>query len=113
VDVVPDAPEAAAGPLTTRLDEPDSVPYFLWDEPMTVDELHQRLRSASRPERVRLLAKILREAKDADVWRFTSPAEVVACWQEIAPRLGRRRGFWEYLLRMWRELGCLEDVGPR
>jgi len=60
-------------PLSSDLDDPSAVPYFLWDEPMTVAELRARLRTASPPKRTRLLAKILSEARDTDVWRFTSP----------------------------------------
>ena len=33
--------------LSTDLDNPDSIPYFLWDEPMTVAEFKSRLISAS------------------------------------------------------------------
>src|ERR671938_158582 len=60
-------------PLSTDLDSPSSTPYFLWDEPMTVGELRQKLASASDEESIRLLGKILREARDRDVWKFTTP----------------------------------------
>src|SRR5207249_4141594 len=75
-------------PLSTDLDDPSAVPYFLWDEPMTVAELRARLGTASPPERTRLLGKILREARDTDVWRFTSPSEVSRLWPELSPDLG-------------------------
>src|SRR5262245_32579701 len=94
-------------PLTTDLDRADAVPYFLWDEPMTVAELRERLRTASPPEGARLLGKILREARDPDVWRFTTPVEVARRWAELAPHLGRRKGFWEFLLGSWRAEGLL------
>jgi hypothetical protein len=94
--------------LSLDLDDPGAVPYFLWDEPMTVAELHARLDGASRPERLRLLGRILREARDPDVWRFTTPAEVAASWPELQRYLGRRRAFWEFLLQHWRELGLDE-----
>ena len=71
---------ARAVPLSTDLDHPEAVPYFLWDEPLTVRELRRRLADGSSAERSRLLAKILREARDPDVWRFTSPQEVVEGW---------------------------------
>ncbi len=93
--------------LTTQLDDPEAIPYFLWDDPMTMRELRARLDSASPPERARLLGKILREARDPDVWRFTTPEEVAARWSELAPHLGRRRAFWEYLLGAWRRHGLL------
>jgi hypothetical protein len=93
--------------LSTDLDSPDSIPYFLWDEPMTVAQFRECLRSASTPERKRLLAKLLREARDTDVWQFTSPAEVWQKWDILAPQLGRRRGFWEFLLSHWRKEGLV------
>jgi hypothetical protein len=94
--------------LSTDLRNPEAVPYFLWDEPMTVASLCERLRMASPPEATRLLAKILREARDTDAWLFTTPAEVSARWKELAPHLGRRRAFWEFLLGRWREEGFLD-----
>jgi hypothetical protein len=90
--------------LSLDLDDPEAVPYFLWDEPVTVAELRSRLAHADPAERLRLLGRILREARDPDVWRFTTPAEVSASWPELRRYLGRRRGFWEFLLGRWREL---------
>jgi hypothetical protein len=63
-------------PLTTDLSSPQAIPYFLWDEPMTVAEFRRRLQMASTAEQTRLLAKLPREARDTDVWLFISPAEV-------------------------------------
>jgi len=94
-------------PLSTDLGDPKAVPYFLWDEPITVAVLRDHLRNASSPEATRLLGKILREARDTEVWLFTTPAEVTARWEELAPHLGRRRAFWEFLLDRWREDGLL------
>lgn len=34
--------------LTTDLDRDDAVPYFLWDDPMTVRELRERLATGSQ-----------------------------------------------------------------
>ncbi len=90
--------------LSTDLDDPQAVPYFLWDEPLSVAELRTRLANAEAPEKRRLLGKILREARDTDVWRFTTPREVAALWPELQRHLGRRRAFWEFLLGCWREL---------
>ena len=104
---------SAGAPLSTDLDDPEAVPYFCWDEPMTVRELRERLRTASRPEQVRLLAKILREARDTEVWKFTSPQEVVRSWEELVGHLGRRRPFWEFLLETWRRQGLLGQEPSR
>ena len=89
--------------LSTDVCEPSVVPYFLWDDPMTVAEFRQRLEVGPREERLRLLGKLLREARDTDVWQFTTPAEVWREWPEIARYLGRRRGFWEFLFAHWQE----------
>jgi hypothetical protein len=94
-------------PLSTDLRNPDAIPYFLWDEPMTVREIQARLQTSSRPERLRLLAKILREARDTEVWLFTSPDEVARSWHNLAGQLGRRRPFWEFLLDEWHRQGLL------
>jgi len=94
--------------LSTRLDDPGAIPYFLWDDPMTVSELEERLRTASEPERLRLVALILREARDADVWRFVTPEEVIRLWPRLAGRLGLRFAFWEFLLDRWKRLGLVE-----
>jgi hypothetical protein len=94
-------------PLTTNLDREECRPYFLYDEDLSVTELRQQLASAPEEERLRLLAKILREARDDEVWKFTTPAAVVAAWDFLAPHLGRRRPFWEFLLQEWKRLGIL------
>lgn len=93
--------------LSTELNNPAAIPYFLWDEPMTVAEFKQRLKTASLPEQRRLLAKLLREARDTDVWLFTTPQEVWRRWNEVLPMLGRRRAFWESLFQRWQKAGLL------
>ena len=93
--------------LSTNLDLPSSIPYFLWDEPMTVAELKRKLNSASVEERNRLLGKILREARDTDVWEFTTPQFVWQNWDELSKYLGRRREFWKFLLEFWDKEGLL------
>ncbi len=100
-------PAASPGvALTTDLSQEGSIPYFLWDEPMTLNELRERL-SRSDEDRIRLLGKILREARDPDVWSFTTPEEVSRRWTELERHLGRRLEFWRFLLSRWREQGLL------
>ena len=93
--------------LSTNIQDLASIPYFLWDEPMSVAQLRERLCSASRSERIRLLGKILREARDTDVWIFTTPDEVRQLWSELRLHLGRRRAFWEFLFTRWQIEGFL------
>jgi hypothetical protein len=93
--------------LSSDIADPAAIPYFLWDEPMSVAQLKERLRTASHPERIRLLGKILREARDTDVWEFTSPGEIQQLWPELHLHLGRRRPFWEFLIKRWQIEGFL------
>lgn len=74
---------------------------------MTVGELRERL-SRNDGERQRLLGKILREARDTDVWHFTTPKEVLLQWDQLSKYLGRRREFWRSLLEFWKREGLIE-----
>jgi hypothetical protein len=93
--------------LSTNIDSNSSIPYFMWDDPMTVEEIKNRLATASQPERNRLLGKILREAKDTDVWEFTTPIEFWNNWDELSKHLGRRKDFWEFLFKQWKKAGLI------
>lgn len=95
----------AAPPLGTDLDNPDTRPWFVWDEDLTVRELREILADESHLRWVELAAKVMREARDDQVWLFLPIDRVVARYAEIAARLGRRRPFWDYLLGAWRRHG--------
>ncbi len=94
-------------PLSDDLDDPAAIPYFTWDHPMTVAEIRKRLTAGSEGERHRMLGQILREARDGDVWKFTTPQEVLAAWPHVEKHLGRRKGLWELLFSQWKEQGLL------
>ena len=93
--------------LSTTIDDPAAVPHFLWDEPLTVAELRARLAGDEPDERARLAGKVLREAPFRDAVALVPIARVVADYDRLRPHLGRRRAFWEYLLKRWREDGLL------
>ena len=93
--------------LSTDLTNPSAIPYFLWDEPLTVAEFRRRLTTSAPAEQIRLLAKLLREARDTDVWKFTSPEDVWRKWPEVSRHLGRRRKFCEFLLDRWQKEGLI------
>ena len=76
---------------------------------MSVAELRVKLASSSVEERTRLLGKILREARDTDVWQFTTPQDVWLNWDKLSPHLGRRREFWEFLLNSWEKEGLIGE----
>jgi len=94
--------------LTLDLSDSAARPYFLWDEDVSVGELRAAVRDRSdEGRRLRLLGKLLREARDLDVWTFVTPAEVAAALPLLGRRLGRRRGFWEFLINGWHDDGLL------
>jgi hypothetical protein len=94
-------------PLTLDLRDGTRRPYFLWDEDVTIDELRAALHGADAALRDRLLGKMLREARDSDVWSFVSPNEVAEALPRIGRRLGRRAAFWRFLIEGWRTDGLL------
>jgi hypothetical protein len=96
-------------PLSTDLETPSSLPYFLWDDPLTVAELKRRLSDGAAEERWRLLGKVLREARDTDVWKFTTPTFVWHNLSRLDKYLGRRRDFWKFLLGRWNDEGLIHD----
>jgi hypothetical protein len=88
-------------PLATDLSRDDVRPYFMWDADVTVGELRRTLASAGADEKAMVLGRILREARDTDVWCFTTLAEVRRLFPRIRRYLGRRRAFWDYLMSAW------------
>jgi hypothetical protein len=93
--------------LTTDLTQEASRPYFLWDEDTSISEFRAALSGKDTHERQRLLGKMLREARDSDVWLFVSPREVAAELPDLTRHLGRRRAFWDYLIGRWRAHGLV------
>ncbi len=97
----------SARALGTDLDDPETRPWFLWDEDMSVGELRQTLVDENHPRWIELAAKVMREARDDQLWLFLPVERVAARYSDLAPRLGRRRPFWNYLLSAWRRHGLL------
>lgn len=93
--------------LTTELDRTDLRPYFFWDEDVSIGELRSVLAGPPSDDRDRLLAKLLREARDIDVWRFVTPTEVANALPRLRRRVGRRFEFWRWLIDGWRSDGLL------
>jgi len=82
-------------------------PYFIWDIPVTVGEFRERLRHPDPRERSLWMARVMREARYDDVWRFLSLEQVLQHYDLIRRHLGRRRRFWDFLLEGWRDDGLI------
>ncbi len=94
-------------PQVINVDDNDSVPYFLWNEKTTLAQFRQILANRLEPDRPLYLARLMREGRVEDVWKFLQPKDVDRVWDEVAPHLGYRREFWRYLLDVWRRHGAL------
>lgn len=81
-------------------------PYFLWDEDVSIAELHAALATPGH-RRDQLFGKMLREARDIDVWAFVTPAVVASELPRLQRRIGRRYKFWQFLIDGWRDDGYL------
>lgn len=93
--------------LTSNLDSINDIPYFLWSEDTSIKEFRNILASNGHPERILYIARLLREAKVSDVWKFLTPQQVADSFEEAAPHVGRKRAFWEYLLFVWKKHGAV------
>ena len=82
-------------------------PDFLWDEPLTREGLNKLLAGGSDEDRVYYAAKILREARFEEVWEYLSPAFLAANWEKLRWRLGRKKGFWEFIYTTWHGHGLV------
>ncbi len=92
--------------ITTDMARDDLRPYFPWDEDVSIAELRAALAEPG-PQRDRLVGKMLREARDLDVWCFVTPAEVAHDLPRLQRRIGRRFAFWTFLIEGWRSDGLL------
>jgi len=93
--------------LTTDMTKGHLRPYFLWDEDVSIDELRESLSGPESPRRDQLMGKMLREARDLDVWCFVRPADVARSLDRLRRRIGRRYAFWTFLIEGWRADGLL------
>lgn len=82
-------------------------PDFLWDEPLSRDDLKKVLAGEDEKESLYYAAKILREARFEEVWEYLSPAFLASHWEKLRARLGRKKGFWEFLYTTWRAHGLI------
>jgi hypothetical protein len=86
-------------PTSPRLREPNTQPYFMWDMPMTVAQMHEALASSDAAVRDEIIVRLLREANSRDVFLFINWNDIDEAWSRVSHRLGRSRPVWELVLR--------------
>ncbi len=79
----------------------------MWDEPLSRDDLKKRPAGEDEKESLYYAAKILREARFEEVWECLSPAFLASHWEKLRVRLGRKKGFWEFLYATWHAHGLI------
>lgn len=82
-------------------------PWFLWDLDVTDAELRERLRQPDADARAQWQGRVMREARFDEVWMYLTLDVVLRDWEAIRRHLGRKRAFWEFLLKGWREDGLI------
>lgn len=97
------------GALSHQLDCDDVQPYFVWDVPMIVEELRRLVVHADPKVRARWMARVMREARYQDVWRFLRLTDIVEHYGRIRLHLGRARRLWDFLIEGWRRDGLLPE----
>lgn len=94
--------------ISTDLDRPDAVPYFNWDAPVTNAEVRLVLAEGTEQDKIFWIAKIMREARYDDVWKYISlRRDILPRWPLIEPQLGRWKDKWRFLIESWRERGLV------
>lgn len=97
-------------PDALDLTKDNKVPYFMWDYRYTIRQIRETLSSSDERQRLRMMAKILRDARYEDVWKFISVKDLLREREELMRRLGRQRDFWEFMYKRWVKQGIVSDV---
>jgi len=88
----------------------DAIPYFMWDYRYSVGQIKSMLAESSETQRIWLMAKIMRDARYADVWKFISLQDFLNYRERLMPKLGREKTFWEFLYSRWVKQGIVNDA---
>lgn len=78
--------------------DPQGRPYFLWDLDLDLASFERLLGHPDREVRAYFVAKLMRQAKPDDVFRFVSRGDLLELWPETERYLGNTRDFWRWLL---------------
>jgi len=89
----------------------DLVPYFMWDYRYTVGQIKEMLATGDESQRVWLIAKIMRDARYQDVWKFISLQDFLKYRERLMRgRLGWHKDFWQFMYSQWVKLGIVKEA---
>lgn len=89
----------------------DAIPYFMWDYGYSVGQIRSMLAESNEAQRIWLMAKIMRDARYSDVWKFISLQDFLKYRDRLMSKLGREKSFWEFLYSRWIKQGIIPDAG--
>jgi len=93
------------------LSRDDIVPYFMWDYRYTVGQIKEMLAADDEDQRIWLMAKIMRDARYSDVWKFISLKDFLKYRERLMNgHLGREKGFWQFMYSQWLKHGIVKDA---
>lgn len=94
--------------IAMDVESPDAVPYFNWDSAVTNAAVRRALRDGTEDDKVFWIARIMREARYEDVWKYVSlRRDVLPRWTQIEPHLGRWQAKWRFLVESWQARGLV------
>jgi hypothetical protein len=88
----------------------DTVPYFMWDYQYTVGQIKEMLAKGPEFQRIWLMAKIMRDARYSDVWKFMTLQDFLKYRERLMPKLGWEKGFWQFMYSQWLKHGIIKDA---
>jgi len=88
----------------------DLVPYFMWDYRYTVGQIKEMLAEDDEDQRIWLMAKIMRDARYSDVWKFFPLQDFLKYRERLMKgRLGWKKDFWQFLYSRWIQYGIVKE----
>jgi hypothetical protein len=80
----------------------------MWDYQYTVGEIKKMLAEGDENQRLWLIAKIMRDARYSDVWKFISLQDFLNYRERLMRgRLGLQKDFWQFMYSRWIKLGIV------
>jgi hypothetical protein len=93
------------------LSRDDIVPYFMWVYRYTVGQIKEMLAHGTDSERIWLIAKIMRDARYSDVWKFITLQDFLNYRERLMRgRLGLQKDFWQFMYSQWIKLGIVKEA---
>jgi predicted DNA-binding protein (UPF0278 family) len=91
--------------MTNNIHETGGIPYFMWDYHLTNKEIRDILDGEDCPQKIWLMAKIMRDARFSDIWQLLSMEMIRENVRNLRNRLGRRKRIWDFLLERYEKYG--------